>query len=207
MPRASTWTRSSLPSLETRDSSEVLTNVEFRAENVNEWNEPEAYDLVFCRYLLQHLSRPLDLLGRMWAAVRPGGTIAVEDADFDGQFCHPPNDGFAFWARAYPQVLERHGGDPQIGRKLFGYFLAAGIPSPSMRVVQREDIEGEAKTLPLLTIDATSDAMIAEGIATREDVVAGRASLAEFTNDPGIVVGAPHVFQLWARRERHRVAP
>jgi ubiquinone/menaquinone biosynthesis C-methylase UbiE len=29
-----------------------LTNVEFRAENVNEWNEPDSYDLVYCRYLL-----------------------------------------------------------------------------------------------------------------------------------------------------------
>ena len=142
----------------------------------------------------------------MWAAVRPGGTIAVEDADFDGQFCHPPNDGFAFWARAYPSVLERHGGDPEIGRKLFGYFLTAGIPNPSMRVVQRAIVDGEAKTLPLLTIDATLDAMVAEGIATKDEVDAGRASLADFTNDPGTVVGAPRVFQLWSRRESHRVA-
>ena len=43
-----------------------------------------AYDLVYSRFLLQHLSRPVELLPRMWAAVRAGGVIAVEDADFDG---------------------------------------------------------------------------------------------------------------------------
>jgi SAM-dependent methyltransferase len=188
-----------------REAAQVggLTNVVFRAENVNDWNEPEAYDLVFCRYLLQHLSRPLDLLQKMWAAVRPGGTIVVEDADFDDQFCHPPNDGFAFWARAYPSVLESHGGDPAVGRKLFGLFLAAGIPRPSMRVVQRADVDGEAKTVPLLTIDATADAMVADGIASEDEVAAARTSLAGFTKDLTTVIGAPRVFQLWSRFESH----
>ena len=85
-------------------------NVEFRVANVNEWHETSAYDLVYCRFLLQHLNRPVDLLRRMWAAVRPGGALVAEDADFDGLFCQPPNDGFAFYARMYPRVLQRYGG-------------------------------------------------------------------------------------------------
>ena len=47
-----------------------VANVEFRAANVNDWAQPGAYDLVYCRFLLQHLSRPGDLLRRMWEAVR-----------------------------------------------------------------------------------------------------------------------------------------
>ena len=57
-----------------------ITNVEFRALNVNAWDEPATYDFVYCRFLLQHLRQPVALLRRMWAAVRPGGVIAVEDA-------------------------------------------------------------------------------------------------------------------------------
>lgn len=178
-----------------------LANVEFRAENVNEWDEPDAYDLVYCRFLLEHLSRPIDLLQKMWAAVRPGGAIAVEDADFGGLFSQPRNDGYAFWARAYPGVLERHGGDPAIGRKLYEYFLAAGIPRPTVRLVQRADVDEEAKTLPLLTIEATAESMVAEGIATSDEVDAARASLAKFANDPGTLGVGPHVFQLWSRRD------
>jgi ubiquinone/menaquinone biosynthesis C-methylase UbiE len=177
-----------------------LTNIEFRAENVNDWNEPDAYDLVYSRFLLEHLSRPVDLLRKMWAAVRPGGAIVVEDTDFGGLFCHPPNDGFAFWARAYPSVLERHGGDPAIGRKLHEYFLAAGISRPSMRLVQRANADGEGKTVPLLTMDATADAIVAEGIASEDEVRAARASLSEFTDDPSTVIGSPRIFQLWSRR-------
>lgn len=67
-----------------------LTNVTFQVANVNGWQDSAAYDFVYCRFLLQHLRRPLDLLRKMWAAVRPGGVLAVEDTDFDGKFCHPP---------------------------------------------------------------------------------------------------------------------
>src|SRR5882762_9589477 len=100
------------------------------------------YDLVYCRFLLQHLNRPGDLLQRMWAAVRPGGSVVVEDSDFDGLFCDPPNDGFAFYARTYPRVLQRRGGDHAIGRKLYRYFLDAGIRDPSLRLVQGVDTAG-----------------------------------------------------------------
>lgn len=178
-----------------------FANVEFRAANVNDWSEAHAYDLVYSRLLLEHLSRPVDLLRRMWAAVRPGGSIAVEDADFDGLFCDPPNDGFDFYARTYPRVLERHGGDAAAGRKLYGYFLEAGILRPNLRMVQNANTTGEEKALSLVTLEATADAIVAEELASEDEVSAALASLAAFTDDPGTLVGEPRIFQLWSRRE------
>jgi ubiquinone/menaquinone biosynthesis C-methylase UbiE len=177
-----------------------IANVEFRVANVNDWNEVGAYDLVYCRFLLQHLSRPVDLLERMWAAARSGGAIVVEDADFDGMFCHPPNEGFEFFKRLYPRVLERRGGDAAIGRKLYRYCLEAGIPEPTLRLVQRADAAGEAKTLVLSTLEATADAIVGEQLASAAEVSSAIASLAAFTDDPQTVVGDPRVFQLWCRR-------
>ena len=40
----------------------------------------------------------------------------------------PPNEGSGFFVRAYAQVLQRRTGDHTVGRKLYGWFLAAGIP-------------------------------------------------------------------------------
>jgi ubiquinone/menaquinone biosynthesis C-methylase UbiE len=177
-----------------------LANVEFRISNVNEWREPDTYDLVFCRFLLQHLSRPVDLLQRMWQAVRLGGALVVEDADFSGLFCEPPNEGFQFYARLYPKVLARHGGDAVAGRKLYGFFLQAGIPDPQLKLVQRADATGESKSLSLSTLEATAEAIVAEGLASRDEVRQAIASLAEFTNDPETVVGDPRIFQVWARK-------
>jgi ubiquinone/menaquinone biosynthesis C-methylase UbiE len=177
-----------------------LTNVEFRVANVNEWSAPDTYDLVFCRFLLQHLSQPVDLLKRMWAAVRVGGALVVEDADFFGLFCEPANDGFEFYARIYPRVLALHGGDAATGRKLYRFFVEAAIPEPQLKLVQRADASGEAKSLSLSTLVATANAIIAAGLASDDEVRQAIASLTDFTNDPGTVVGDPRIFQVWAHR-------
>ena len=113
-----------------------LGNVEFRALNVRDWDEPGGYDVAYCRFLLQHLSEPVDLLRRMWAAVRPGGVLIVEDADHGGWCCHPANEGFDFFVRTFCRVLQRRGGDPGMGRKLYACFLAAAIPGPQVTLVQ-----------------------------------------------------------------------
>jgi ubiquinone/menaquinone biosynthesis C-methylase UbiE len=183
-----------------------VTNAELRVLNVNDWHEASAYDVVYCRTLLHHLSRPVELLRRMWAAVRPGGAILVEDADFDGWFCHPPNEGFDFFVRAYSQVIARCGGDHATGRKLHAYFAEAGIPDPEVTLVQRLHLTDGGKMLALSTLDATADAILAEGVATEDEVTAAMASLAQFTGDAGTLIGGPRIFQLWSRRQEHHEA-
>jgi len=177
-----------------------LVNVEFRAGNVNDWDEPDSCDFVYSRFLLQHLARPVDLLRRMWAAVRPGGVMAVEDADFDGLFCDPANDGFAFYRTMYQQVCRLNGGDPAIGRKLYRYFGRAGIPDPQFRLVQGLTAKDELKVLAVLTLEATADAITAAGLASAAEVDAAVTSLRAFAAAPGTLIGDPRTFQVWARR-------
>ena len=178
-----------------------VSNVEFVARNVNRWDEPDGYDVVYSRFLLQHLSEPVDLLRRMWAAVRSGGLVIVEDADFDGWCCHPPNEGFDFFVRAYAEVIRRRGGDHATGRKLYHYFLEAGIPTPQVDPVQSVFVSGEGKELAWSTLDATSEAILSEGVATSDELAAALVSLRQFTDDDTTLIARPRVFQLWSARE------
>ena len=177
-----------------------IEHVDFRVGNVNDWSQPAAYDLVFSRLLLEHLSRPVDLLKRMWEAVRPGGAIAVEDGDFDALFCYPANDGYEFYATAFPETIRRHGGDPTLGRKLFACFLEAGIPAPELTLTQWIDRDGDVKTLALLTLDAISETMIADGIPA-EKIRSTRNDLERIAADPSTIMGGPRMFSAWSRRE------
>jgi ubiquinone/menaquinone biosynthesis C-methylase UbiE len=177
-----------------------LSNVRFEAADVDAWDEPDAYDVVFSRFLLQHLSQPLDLVRRMWAAVRAGGVLIVEDADFDGWCCYPPNGGFDFFVHAYGQVLHRRGGDHAMGRKLYRQFLDAGIRDPHLTLVQPVRVEGEEKALAWSTLDAVADAVVSEGIASEEELRAALTSLRRFTDDPATLIVGPRVFQVWSRR-------
>jgi hypothetical protein len=157
--------------------------------------------VVYSRYLLQHLSEPVDLLRRMWAAVRSGGLVIVEDADFDGWCCHPPNEGFDFFVRACAEVIRRRGGDHATGRKLYHYFLEAGIPTLQVDLVRSVFVSGEGKELAWSTLDATSEAILAEGVATPGELAAALASLRQFTDDDTTLIARPRVFQLWSPRE------
>ena len=177
-----------------------LANVRFEAMNLNNWHEHAAYDVVYARFVLQHLSQPKEMLRRMWEAVRPGGVLIVEDADFDGWACHPSRPGFDFFTRTYAEVIRRAGGDNTIGRKLYAYFLEVGIGKPEIKVVQPVEIEGEAKSLSLTTLDATADLIVAESIASRDEVEAALLDLERAVNDPGSLITGPRIFQLWCRR-------
>jgi ubiquinone/menaquinone biosynthesis C-methylase UbiE len=177
-----------------------ITNVEFRALNVHAWDEPAAYDVVFCRFLLHHLRQPVDVLRRMWAAVRPGGVIIVEDADFDGWCWYPDNDGFSLFLRTYREALKRAGGDHSLGRKLYAYFLDAGIPDASVTLINPVHIADEGKALAHSTLEATAAAILAEGLATEDELTAALESMAAFTADPHSLISGPRIFQLWRRR-------
>ena len=177
-----------------------IDNVEFRMVDVNRWDEPATYDLVYARFLLEHLAARRELFARMWTAVRPGGVLVVEDADFDGWVCHPPNAGFDFFVRTYSEVLRRRGGDPTAGRQLYGYGVACGIPTPEVRLVQPVRYAGDAKAMAWSTLDATQEAIVAEGVASTDEVAAALADLRRFTDDPATVLSGPRVFQLWVER-------
>jgi ubiquinone/menaquinone biosynthesis C-methylase UbiE len=181
-------------------SERQLTNVTFTRQNLTDWPLRDRYDIVYSRFVLHHMTEPVGLLRRMWAAVAPGGRLVIEDADFDGNFSYPPNPGATTFTRLYIEMLARRGTDATIGRKLYHLFGVAGIPAPQLSLVTPAHATGEVKRLRLLTFRSTADNMVADGLATQDEVDAALASLAGFIDDPTTVIGGPRIFQVWAAR-------
>src|SRR5262249_28153489 len=65
-----------------------LDHVSFRVGAVEDLAE-SGFDLACARMLLMHLRDPASVARLMVAAVRPGGTVAVEDLNFSGSFTYP----------------------------------------------------------------------------------------------------------------------
>lgn len=61
--------------------------VEWRAGRAEELAESAAFDIVYSRFLLSHLSDPADVLRRMLRALRPGGLLVAEDIDITAHTC------------------------------------------------------------------------------------------------------------------------
>ena len=72
-----------------------LRNVEYREGDVTTWSEPDTYDVAYGRFIISHLRDRKGFVERLRDALRPGGLLILEDIDFTGTFCYPPNAAYA----------------------------------------------------------------------------------------------------------------
>lgn len=174
-----------------------LFHLEFLQADVADWTEQWEYDLVYSRFLLTHLAEPEQVLGKMREAATSNGRMVIEEIDFSGHFCHPPNRYFDRYLELYRAVVARRGGDADLGKKI--YFLAreAGWQDLVLRVVQPAFVEGEGKAMSLITLANIADAVLAEDLASSAELEATAAGLAELTESPDSLISLPRIFQLW----------
>lgn len=177
-------------------------NVRFRRQLVQDWSATSSYDVVYSRFLLQHLTNPGTLLQQMWAAVRPGGILMVEDCDWTGWSADPPSPGVDFLRERYIKLLERRGGDPRIGLKLARYFRGVGAGVSGIAVQASLRTERAGKQLAWLTVETCSEAFLSENIATREEIDAALADLVRHADDPASIDTGPKIFQVHAIKPR-----
>ncbi len=176
-------------------------NVEFRAGDARDWAPSPEFDLVYGRFILSHLPDRAAVVARMRDALKPGGMLVLEDVDFEGSFCHPPNAAYRQYCDLYREVVRKRGGDADLGPQLYGLCLDAGFDGVVTRVVQpaHSGIEPE-KRLALSTLVNIGESVLADGLATPGELDATVAELTSFTDDPRSVIGLPRVFQVWGRK-------
>ncbi|MDA8357151.1 MAG: methyltransferase domain-containing protein [Actinomycetota bacterium] len=85
------------------------------------------FDVVHAHQVLQHLVHPVEALSEMRRVLRPGGILAVRDADY-GSFVWSPGDPMLDrWMDLYVAVTRRNGADAYAGRHLPAWVRAAGF--------------------------------------------------------------------------------
>ena len=177
-----------------------IPNVEFRRVDVREVAGDETFDVVYARFLLTHLSDPAGALTIMYEALRPGGTIVVEDIDSSGQFCYPDSAAIRRYIELYTSVVRKHGGDPNIGQRLPGLLLDAGFDQVQMHVVQPAALEGNVKVLGAVTMENIAGAVLAENLASKEEIAQLVADLYDHARDVRMVMSSPRIVQSWGQR-------
>ncbi|SRR6478735_5332329 len=85
-----------------------------------------SFDVVHAHQVLQHVADPVVALRELVRVCRPGGVVAVRDADYGAFTWYPVNPGLERWLALYRELARRNGGEPDAGRRLLGWAHAAG---------------------------------------------------------------------------------
>ena len=106
-------------------------NVRFVVGDVYELDFADAsFDVVHAHQVLQHLTEPVRGLRSMRRVLKPGGTLAVRDSDYDGFVWAPADPLLDRWMDLCHRITRRNGGEPDAGRFLLGWVRQAGFVDP-----------------------------------------------------------------------------
>lgn len=177
-----------------------VANVEFQQVDACVCLCQEEFDLVYARFLLSHLSQPENCLAAMVEACRPGGILVIEDTDFSGSFCYPTCATYERYKELYQKVVQRRGGDPDIGPKLPAMLRRVGIQAVELNLIQPAHIHGEGKFMAPITMSRISSAVTAEGLATEDEVQQILTELNEAAANCETVMSLPRIFQVSGKR-------
>ncbi|MBM7171132.1 class I SAM-dependent methyltransferase [Streptomyces sp. G44] len=105
-----------------------LDNVEFAVADVHDLDYPDdTFCVVHAHQVLQHVGDPVRALREMRRVCRPGGLIAVRDADYAAMTWYPNTPVMDDWLALYRRVARANGGEPDAGRRLKSWALEAGL--------------------------------------------------------------------------------
>jgi ubiquinone/menaquinone biosynthesis C-methylase UbiE len=110
-------------------SSDLPANVAFATGDVYRLDAGDAsVDIVHAHQVLHHLSDPVRALREMRRVCRPGGVVAVRDADYGAFTWAPEDDRLAAWLDTFLAVARSNGAEPCAGRHLKRWVREAGFP-------------------------------------------------------------------------------
>ena len=138
--------------------------------------EDDRFDVVHADQLLQHLADPVAALQEMRRVCRPGGIVAVRDADYAAMSWWPFDPRLNRWRELYSAAARANGGEPDAGRRLIGWARTAGFidlrPSASVWCfAEPESRAWWAETWADRSTDSPlSEQVVRDGLATQREL-------------------------------------
>ncbi len=161
----------------------------------------ESFDLAFARLVLVNIPEPERLVDEMVALVRPGGVVALQEADWKGHLLYPP---LPEWPRIF-QIIEAYsqlnGIDLFIGRRVPSLLRAAGLVDVQVRPLIHAYPPGhERRTLYWQFLENLRERLLAAGLVTEAELTPLMAELKHHLDDPDTLVVSNLHFQVWGRK-------
>src|SRR5262245_44785064 len=178
-----------------------LRNIDFHVADAYAPRLPEgSFDLVYCRLVLSHLTRPAAALAAMRSLTRPGGLVVCEEIDIGCWLCDPPATAMTRFFALNGALGERLGEDFCLGASLHRLFREVGFARPEVGTNFVLALRGEQKRMLGMTFAEFAPELVREGLASQEEIDRVAADLITLADDETTLFGFPLVAQVWAVR-------
>jgi SAM-dependent methyltransferase len=177
-----------------------LANVRFVQASATDTGLPrESFDLVYCRFLLIHLSDPESALREMRQLLKPEGIIAVEDGDLTSAGSEPASKLQEF-SNLFGALGPKWGVDYTLGRRLFHMVLDAHFSHVEITFNQPVFAQGENKRLLELSVAEAGPSFVAAGLLSEEQLTDSVAEMRRLGDDRTVLAVMPRMSQVWGRK-------
>jgi 2-polyprenyl-3-methyl-5-hydroxy-6-metoxy-1,4-benzoquinol methylase len=178
-----------------------LANVEFQVADAYSPRLPEgSFDLVCCRLVLMHLTRPVEALAAMRSLVKPSGVVLAEEMELGVWLCDPPTEAMNQFYELNVALGELRGEHFRLGSSLHGVFQEAGFERPEVGSNFVLALRGEEKQMLWMTFDEFAPEAVRENLVSQRDADRLGAELRKLAADEKTLFGFPLLVQVWGRK-------
>jgi ubiquinone/menaquinone biosynthesis C-methylase UbiE len=94
-----------------------------------------SFDLVYCRWVLEHVREPVRVVQEMRRVLKPGCKAYVVENDVTLNRLYPSTPTFdRLWSVEIPALQAALGGDAKIGSRLYALFVSAGFQNVELSI-------------------------------------------------------------------------
>jgi ubiquinone/menaquinone biosynthesis C-methylase UbiE len=183
-----------------------IDNVEVRQGNAAETGLPrESFDLATARLVLVNIPEPEKVVSEMAALVRPGGVVALHEADWIAHVCDPPLPAWDRLSQVLVRYSEAKGMELYVGRRIARMLRNVGLIDVHVKpLIDIYGLDHTRRPIFLQFVNNLRDRILAEGLISQGEFAESIASLERHLGEPDTLVVSHLFIQAWGRKPSDR---